>query len=117
MLDVEQAQPALLAHGERDEAAELDELGLAEMAMQPCPERLVGIEMPGDRLGVGERGLLALVVAPRLLEVEEIHDVVLHHPGARRLDRALVAAIVALHRARDIRAAELLDRVVADAAM
>src|SRR5918995_1721832 len=31
MLDIQQAQPALLAHGEGDEAAELDQLGLAEV--------------------------------------------------------------------------------------
>jgi hypothetical protein len=28
VLDVEQPQPALLAHGQRDEAAELDQFGL-----------------------------------------------------------------------------------------
>ena len=29
MLDVKQPQPALLAHGQRDEAAELDDLGIS----------------------------------------------------------------------------------------
>src|SRR5689334_8595578 len=97
MLDVEQPQPALLAHSQGDEAAELDELGLAEVPIEPLPERVVGIEMPRDRLGIGECGLLALAVARRLLEVEQILDMILDHSGARRLDRTLIAAIVALH--------------------
>ena len=37
VIDVEQAQPALLAEGEADHAAELDELRLAEVAVQPLP--------------------------------------------------------------------------------
>src|SRR5262249_47135333 len=53
MLDAERAQPALLPHGQRDEIADLDQLGLAEMLVQPRPELVVDRQIPGDRLGVG----------------------------------------------------------------
>src|SRR5262245_5624435 len=52
VLDVERAQPALLAHGDGDEIADLDQLGLAEMLVQPRPELVVDRQVPGDRLGV-----------------------------------------------------------------
>src|SRR5438552_6385546 len=113
VVDVEQPQPALLPHGEGDGAAELDELGLAEMPLQTFPERIVGIEMPGDRLGIRERCFLAVVAARGFFEIEQVLDVLFHDPRARSLDRALVAAIVTLHRARHVQSAELLDGVVA----
>src|SRR5687767_9346658 len=113
VVDIQQAQPALLAHGERDEAAELDELGLAEMAVEALPESIVGIEMPGDGLGVRERRLLLFGIAARFLEVEKVFHLVLHEARGGGLDRALVAAVVALHRARHVQPAQLLDRVVA----
>src|SRR5450830_812544 len=53
MLDVERTQPALLSHGNGDEIADLDQFGLAEVLMQPRPERVVGRQIPGDRLSVG----------------------------------------------------------------
>src|SRR5712691_8900139 len=115
VLDVESAQPALLAHGEGDEIADLDQLGLGEIAVQPRPEGVVGRQVPGDRLRIGERRLLPLVVAGRRLEIDEVAVVVLDQPGARRLHRALVAAILALDRARHVDAAQLLDIVVGDA--
>ena len=65
MLDVERAQPALLAHGQRDEVADLDQLRLAEMLVQPRPELVVDRQIPGDRLGIGQRRLLLVVVARR----------------------------------------------------
>ena len=63
VLDVERAQPALLAHGQRDEIADLHQLRLAEVLVQPLPELVVDRQVPGDRLRIGERGLLLLVVA------------------------------------------------------
>src|SRR5690348_14332839 len=63
MLDVERAQPSLLAHGQRHEIADLDQLRLAEMLVQPRPELVVDRQVPGDRLRIGERRLLLLVVA------------------------------------------------------
>ena len=72
MLDIEQPQPALLSQREPDHAAELDQLRLAEMPVHALPERIVGIEMPGDRLGIGQRRLLALAVVRGLLEVQEV---------------------------------------------
>ena len=117
MLDVERAQPALLAHGDGDEIADLDQLRLAEMLVQPRPERVVGRQIPGDRLGVGERGFLPLVVARRALEIDQVGIVVFLEAGLGRLDRALVAAELAQHRARDIDAAQLLDVVIGDAVL
>jgi hypothetical protein len=58
VLDVEEPQPALLAHGQRDEAAKLNQLRLGEVLVKPIPERVVGVQPPGDRLRVGEGGLL-----------------------------------------------------------
>ena len=63
MVDVEQPQPALLAHRQRDEAAELDQLGLGEVGVQPLPERVIGVEPPGNRLCISQRCLLPLAEA------------------------------------------------------
>src|SRR5262245_24461471 len=63
VLNIKSAQPALLAHGQRDEIADLDELRLAEVLVQARPELVVDRQVPGDRLGVGERRLLLLVIA------------------------------------------------------
>src|SRR4051794_14038383 len=115
VVDVEQPQPALLAERQADRAAELDELGLAEVRVHPIPEGVVGLEPPGDRLGVGERRLLALVEALGCLEVQEVVVLRLLQALLTPLLRALVAAVLALHRARDVDAAQLLDRVVAHA--
>src|SRR5580700_5157388 len=41
MLDVEGPEPPLLTHRDGDEIAELDELRLGEMPMQPLPQRVV----------------------------------------------------------------------------
>src|SRR5215831_7353882 len=117
VLDAERAQPALLPHGQRDEIADLDQLGLAEMLVQPGPELVVDRQIPGDRLGVGQRCLLPLVVAARALEVDEIAVVVLYYALLRRLHRALVAAELAQHRTRDVDAAEFLDAMVGDAVL
>src|SRR5262245_3438884 len=102
MVDVEKPQPALLSHGERDEATELHELGLGEVRVQALPEAVVGIEPPRDRLGVSERGLLALAVFRGLLEIDEIVGLGLLETAAEGLDRALIAAELARHGARDV---------------
>src|SRR5262249_10729294 len=70
VVDIEQAQPALLSEGQADHAAQLDQLNLVEVLVHALPERVVGRRVPSDRLGVRERGLLALVVARRFLELE-----------------------------------------------
>jgi len=62
VLDVQQPQPALLAHGECDETAELDQLRLGKMFIQSLPERIIGIQMPGNRFGIGKCCLLPIVV-------------------------------------------------------
>src|SRR4051812_10710015 len=102
VVDVEHPQPALLSEREPDHAAELDELGLAEVLVHAIPERVVHVEAVGDRLGIGEGGLLPLVVALRLLELEQLAHVVFHEAAGLSLDRALVAAVLAIDRARDV---------------
>src|SRR5690242_1875078 len=116
MFDVEEAQPALLAHRERYEAAELDQFGLGEVPVKPLPQRVIGLQAPRDRLRVGQGGLLALAEPRRALEVEQV--VVLSLAQALRpgLLRTLVPAVLALQRAGHVDAAELLDGVIADAA-
>ena len=111
------AQPALLAHGDGDEIADLDQLRLAEMLMQARPQFVAGRQIPSDRLGVSERGLLPLVVTRRALEIDQVGVVVFLEAGLGRLDRALVAAELAQHRTRDVDAAQLLDVVVGDAVL
>src|SRR5262249_3786964 len=46
MLDVERAQPALLAHGQSHEIADLDQLELADMLMPPGPGAVVHRQLP-----------------------------------------------------------------------
>src|SRR6266581_6505676 len=116
VVDVEQAKPALLPRGERDEAAQLDQLGFAEMPVEAFPERIIGVQVPGDCLGVRERRFLALVVIAGLLEVQQVLDVILHDGAARgRLDRALIAAVFALNGARYVEPAQFLDGVITNA--
>src|SRR5215831_600222 len=113
VIDVEEPQPALLAEREPDHAAELDQLGLGEVLVHAVPERIVGFAAPDDRLGIGERRLLSLVVFRRRFEIDQVPDVILDQgaaPGG--LLRALVAAIFALHRARDVEPAQLLDGMI-----
>src|SRR5882672_2676835 len=118
VVDVEQPQPALLPHGERDEAAQLDQLGLAEMPVEPVPERIIGVQVPGDCLGIRKRRLLTLVVFTGFLEVQQVLDVILHDGAARgRLDRALIAAVFALNGARYVEPAQLLDGVITNAVL
>ncbi|HMH93807.1 MAG TPA: hypothetical protein VK586_22340, partial [Streptosporangiaceae bacterium] len=72
VLDVEQPQPALLAHRQGNEAAELDQFGLGEVPVQPLPQRVIRIQPPGDRLRVGQRRLLPVAQRGGGLEVEQI---------------------------------------------
>jgi hypothetical protein len=75
--DAERLDPALLAEGEGDEVAQLDDLVVAEVLAQACEDGLVSTRgRPDEVARVGERRLLALVVAIRPLELEEV-DVVL----------------------------------------
>src|SRR6267378_2788355 len=116
VVDVEQPKPALLTEGQADHAAELDQLGFAEVFVHALPESIIGRRVPGDRLRVREGGLLALVVACRLLEIEQVPDLVLDQGATRRrLHRALVAAVLAFDRARHIESTQLLDGVIEDA--
>lgn len=62
--DPERLDPALLTEGERDERAELDQLGSREVLVEACPELIVGnFRVPDDGAGIGQCQLLTLVVA------------------------------------------------------
>src|SRR2546426_7792781 len=118
VVDIEQAQPALLPHGERDEAAQLDQLALVEMPVEPFPERIIGVQVPGDCLGIRKRRFLPLVIIAGLLEVQQLLDVVLHDGAASgRFDRALIAAVFALNGARYVEPAQLLNGVITHAVL
>src|SRR5918995_576504 len=115
VIDVEQPQPRLLAEREPDHAAQLDELGLAEVRVEALPERVVGRAGPDDRLRVRERGLLALAVRVGRLEVQQLVVLALDEPALPTGLGALVAAVLALDAAGYVDAAELLERMVDDA--
>ena len=85
MVDAQQPDPALLAEGEADEAAELDQFRLREVVVQRLPGRVVQVEAPCDGLGVPERRLLPVVVPLRLLEVQQIVVVLLLQARRRGL--------------------------------
>jgi hypothetical protein len=95
--DAQRLDPALLAAGEGDEKAELDELSLAEVLVQLLPESVVGDPgVPDDRARVGERGLLAFGEAIRVLEMQELFVLLLGDGLLSRPDRSLDASILAL---------------------
>src|SRR5450432_537727 len=114
VLNVEQPQPALLAEGERDEAAKLYQFGLGELAVQPLPEHVVVGQSPRDGLGVAERSLLPLAEPVRGLEVQQVVILSFGEALLGRLDRALVTAVLTVDRPRDVDPAQLLDAVIAD---
>src|SRR5206468_1800274 len=114
MLDVQQAQPTLLAHGQCDKAAELDELRLGKMFIEALPERVISGEMPGDRCRIGERCFLPFVVASRFPEIKQVIVLRFLEPRLGRFERTLIAAVLAVDRSSNIDAAELFDAMVAD---
>src|SRR5258708_20085525 len=115
VLYVEQPQPALLAEGKRDKAAELDQLRLGEVTVQAFPEVVAVGQPPGNGLRICERRLFPVVESLRGLEVQQVVVLGLVQALFGGLDRALVAAVLAVDRARDVHPAQLLDAVVAHA--
>src|SRR5882757_3572929 len=88
------------------------------MPVEPVPEGIIGVQVPGDCLGIRKRRLLALVVVAGLLEVQQVLDVIFHDGTARsRLDRALIAAVFALNGARYVEPAQLLYGVITHAVL
>src|SRR5258707_12473410 len=88
------------------------------MPVEPVPERIIGVQVPGDCLGICKRRLLALVVVAGLLEVQQVLDVIFHDGAASgSLDRALIAAVFTLNGARYVEPAQLLDGVIAHAVL
>ena len=67
------------------------------MLVEALPERIVGLQPPGDRLRVGQSGLLTVPEPLGRLEVEQV--VVLSFAEALCLGllRSLVAAVFALN--------------------
>src|SRR5712691_1363139 len=97
MLDVEQPQPALLAEGQRDEAAEFHQFRLGEMTVQTLPAGIIVRQSPRDGLRVGERRLLPVAEPPRGLEVQQVVVLGLGKAAAGRPRRALIPAVLAIH--------------------
>src|SRR5262245_6278484 len=86
------------------------------MPAQLRPQRLVGdVRVPHDRARVRQRHLLALGEPGRFGEIQEVVVLLFRQPLPSGLDGALYASVFALDRLRDVHAAELLDRVIADA--
>src|SRR5262249_30876751 len=94
VLDVEQPQPALLAHGQGNEAAKLHQLGVGEMLVETAPERIGGLQPPCNRRRLGQSGPLPSPLPLRGFEVEQV--VILSFVEALRpgLLRSLVAAVL-----------------------
>src|SRR6185437_375816 len=85
------------------------------MRPHPVPELIRRRQVPGDRLGIGERGLLPVGVARRGLEVQQLVVLALGEACGCGRGRALVTAVLTLDRAGDVDPAQLLDLVVAHA--
>ena len=106
--DTQGLDPALLAAGEGDEKAELDQLILGEEPVQPLPEGVVGDpSVPNDGARVGERRLLAFSEAVRVLEVQELLVLLFSDALLSRPDRSLDASILALDGFGYVHTAEL----------
>src|SRR5579883_1829463 len=96
--DGEGADPALLAEGQGNEEAQLDQLGLAELAVQLGPEGVVGQgRVVRDGFGPGERGLLARAITVGLAEAGQIGQRILGDALLFGPNRALHASVVAVH--------------------
>jgi hypothetical protein len=111
--DADGLQEALLAERQRNEMAELDELRLGEMLVQPTPELVVRhAGVPGDGHRPGECGALAVIEPPGGLEVQDLVDLRLGGALLPGQHRALAAAVLAFNGLGDVEPAELLDRVI-----
>ena len=114
--DAERLDPPLLPQGERDEEAELDELGHGEEPVEPRPQRVIGdLGVPDDRTRVGEGRLLALAECARVGEVQELVVLRFRRSLPSSLDGPLNPSVLALDGFRDVHPAQLLDAVVEDA--
>src|SRR3954447_11898586 len=82
------------------------------MVIHAFPERVISVQAPGDRLGIGKRCFLAVVIFDRLFEVDEIVVMRFLEAFTRAFYRALVAAELAYDRARNVDAAQLLDCMI-----
>ena len=112
MVDVEQAQPALLAEGEANGAAEFDQFRFAEVTVHAFPETVIGFSAPDYGFSISECGLLTFTVIGRFFKIHQIIDLCFLQSGLLAFDRALVAAKFANHRARHIEPANFLDGVI-----
>ena len=114
--DADGLQEALLAERQRDEVAELDELRLREVLVQPAPELVVRqAGVPGDGHRPGERGALAVIEPLGGLEVQDLVDLRLGGALLPGQHRALAAAVLAFDGLGDVEPAQFLDRVIGDA--
>src|SRR4029079_9223102 len=100
MADAPRLDHTLLAVGESDEGAELDDLLLAEVLAQPRPQRVVDtLRVPDEVAGEEKRRLLPLGERVRALELEQLAVVRLVQLVSRP-ERPLRASVLAADRLR-----------------
>ena len=113
MADAPGLDHPLLAVGQADEGAELDDLLLGEVLAQAGPDGLVGaLGIPDEHARVEQCRLLALSEAVGALEIEEVFVVPLGQPLLSAPERPLRPSVVAVDRLRDVDAAELFERML-----
>src|SRR5918996_4843662 len=114
--EAERLDPALLSEGERHEVPELDDLLVAEVLPELLPDAVVGpLRVPHEHARIEERGLLPVIEAIGMLELEKLVVVLLDQSLLSAPERPLRPSVVASDRLRDVDPAELLDPVITDA--
>ena len=113
MAQVQRFDPFLLAECKGDEVAQLHQLGVAEVVVQLVPESIVGrLSVEDDGFGVGQSGLLAIVIPVRVAKVEQLRVAVLGESLLSGPDRTLDRSVLAVDRLRDEDPAQLLEAVL-----
>jgi len=113
--DTQGLDPALLPQGEPDEEAQLNELGVGEVAAEPLPQGVVGDRrLPDNGAGIGQRRFLPIGELIGVLEVQQFGVLLFRDAPLSGPDRTLDSSILALDRLRDVDATELLDAVIQD---
>ena len=113
--DSQRLDPALLPQGEPDEEAQLDQLRVCEMAVEPLPQGVVRDRgVPDNRAGIGQCRFLPIGEFIGVLEVQQPGVLLFGDTSLSGPDRPLDPSILAVDRLRDIDPAEFLDAVVED---
>ena len=99
MADAESFDPALLAQGQPDEKAQLDQFRYREMLIEFLPKSIVGnIGVPRDGARIGQRDFLALGELVRIGKIQQFVILVFRESLPSSLDGALNPSIFAVNR-------------------